>query len=153
MSLAFAVSTELNLIQKRIRRHLHLDYYYPNMTEEERKIEDIHVGKWDLSSFPLFLLLSALRSLLRVLEGSGNVSRRSSISHLCVGRWRTQVQTEYWSHVHRLGKPCELGEVSEGRSVRPGDLVKSRMKGYYLTGCGSLKGQCRSRPSAASARQ
>lgn len=37
-----AVYHELHCI-KRVRRHLHLDYYYPNMTEAEQKIEDTHM--------------------------------------------------------------------------------------------------------------
>jgi hypothetical protein len=31
--------------QKRIRRHLHLDYYYTNMTEDEQNRETDHMGK------------------------------------------------------------------------------------------------------------
>lgn len=32
-------------LQKRIRRHLSLDHYYPNMTEDQRRREGPHVGK------------------------------------------------------------------------------------------------------------
>ncbi len=32
-------------IQKRLRRHLNLDYYYPNMTEDQRLREGPHIGR------------------------------------------------------------------------------------------------------------
>ncbi len=38
-----AVYHELHCI-KRIRRHFHLDRYYPNMTAEDRQKEDVHIG-------------------------------------------------------------------------------------------------------------
>lgn len=31
--------------QKRVRRHKYLDYYYPNMTEEQRYREGLHYGE------------------------------------------------------------------------------------------------------------
>jgi hypothetical protein len=33
-------------VQKRIRRHLHLDYYYGNMTADEEQREAKHMGRW-----------------------------------------------------------------------------------------------------------
>ena len=35
--------------QKRIRRHLALDYYYPNMTEDEKQREGPHSGEFFFS--------------------------------------------------------------------------------------------------------
>lgn len=49
-----AVYHELHCI-KRIRRHLHLDHYYPNMSDEERAKEGPHVGRL---AFPVFLVSS-----------------------------------------------------------------------------------------------
>ncbi|KAL8765967.1 MAG: hypothetical protein Q9209_007114 [Squamulea sp. 1 TL-2023] len=37
-----AVYHELHCI-KRIRRHFHLEIYYPNMTDEEREKEEVHI--------------------------------------------------------------------------------------------------------------
>lgn len=42
-----AVYHELHCI-KRIRRHFHLDYYYPNMTDEEIEQEGVHMGDYFL---------------------------------------------------------------------------------------------------------
>ena len=38
-----AVYHELHCI-KRIRRHFHLERYYPGMTAEEREKEEVHIG-------------------------------------------------------------------------------------------------------------
>lgn len=35
--------------KKRVRRYLHLDYYYPNMTEADRAREDAHIGKLNIN--------------------------------------------------------------------------------------------------------
>lgn len=32
-------------MQKRVRRYLHLDHYYPNMTDSDRVREDAHIGE------------------------------------------------------------------------------------------------------------
>ena len=39
-----AVYHELHCI-KRIRRHFHLERYYPGMSAEEREKEEVHIGK------------------------------------------------------------------------------------------------------------
>lgn len=44
-----AVYHELHCI-KRLRRHLHLHHYYPNMTADERHREDVHIGISPLDS-------------------------------------------------------------------------------------------------------
>lgn len=39
-----AVYHELHCI-RRLRRHFHLDRYYPNMSDVEREKEEVHIGK------------------------------------------------------------------------------------------------------------
>jgi hypothetical protein len=52
-----AVYHELHCI-KRIRRHLHLDHYYPGLNDDELLRESVHIGKY----FPLTICaLSKLR--------------------------------------------------------------------------------------------
>lgn len=44
-----AVYHELHCI-KRVRRHLHMDYYYPNLNGDELERESVHIGKYCPSS-------------------------------------------------------------------------------------------------------
>lgn len=44
------------VFQKRIRRHLYLDYYYPDMTEDQRLREGPHIG---ILNTPILLLTLA----------------------------------------------------------------------------------------------
>ena len=48
-----AVYHELHCV-KRVRRYLHLEYYYPNLSPQEREIEDRHIGK--TCKFPQLVL-------------------------------------------------------------------------------------------------
>ena len=59
-----AVYHELHCI-KRIRRHFHLERYYPDMTAEERGKEEVHIGKlcsllFVLFCFPISISTAAL---------------------------------------------------------------------------------------------
>ena len=77
--------------QKRIRRHLQLDYYYPNMTAEERRKEDVHIGMY----------ISAACCVLRDWSANGMADH-------CLEYWREAAMCRGDATISTFGWGAEL---------------------------------------------